>query len=547
MNKKKFFVTLLAVMMLATLFVGCSKAPNKPDESTAPNSNAPAGNATEGTEPAKQKDPVTLNIRFFGTENGHYRAVDPAIKEFEKQTKDTLNTTLNLTFTAPADYGSLHQLWITSGEDIDLFNPWEKDKFARDGALADLSEYFNNPKYPGLQKAFSEEYINDNKLYGKTYVIPITNAFMDMEGVWYRKDLLTKYGMKDISSYDDLYNFLEKVKENEKDMIPHANYGTAAFFKLFTDINAQQLEGKVFPFTGIGNPRKNFIYVQIADDEKSVAGVAAYGDPASEWANINPKYGLDYLMNQFNQAKRFNKFIPADTLTNTTGTGKQAASGFVTISNFKANEAKEKAQDPNAELGFWPIFKNNQEMAPGMQSTDGKAWNFMAIPASSKKIERTMEFLDWVFSSQENNDLFTYGIEGTNWEAVGSNQWKLPDGVDPAKNYLFPGYQMTWNPTLYRIPAGLPEQLQQYYEYQFKPETYKKNALAGFTFDQEPVKNEMAKCNTVMEKYLPFLLSGFGDVNDNLSKMNADLKDSGVDKIKEELKNQINAFLAQKK
>jgi putative aldouronate transport system substrate-binding protein len=49
-----------------------------------------------------------------------------------------------------------------------------------------------------------------------------------------------------------------------------------------------------------------------------------------------------------------------------------------------------------------------------------------------------------------------------------------------------------------------------------------------------------------MDKYLPFLLSGFGDVEENLAKMNKDLKDSGVDKIKEELKNQINTFLAQK-
>lgn len=543
---KKFLVMLLAVVMLTTLFAACSKQSNEQDGNTPKESNAPTSKPTESNEPVEKKDPVTLNIRFFGSENAHYRAVDPAIKEFEKRTKETLNTTLDLTFTPPADYGTKHQLWITSGEEVDLFIPWEKDKFARDGALADLSEYFNNPKYPGLQKAFSEEYINDNKLYGKTYVIPVTNSFMDMEGVWYRKDLLTKYGMDAIGSYDDLYNFLEKVKENEKDMIPFGNYGNTAFFKLFTDINAQQLEGKVFPFTGQGNPKRNFVYVQIAEDGKSVAGVAAYGDPASEWASFNAQYGLDYLMNQFNQAKRFNKFIPADTLTNTTGTGKQSAAGFVTLSNFKNDEAKIKAQNPNAELGFWPIFKNNQEMTPGTQSTDGKAWNFMAIPANSKKIDRTMEFLDWIFSNQENNDLFTYGIEGANWEPVGDKEWKLPDGVDPATNYVFPGYQLTWNPTLYRIPAGLPEELQHYYEYQFKPESYQKHVLAGFTFDQEPVKNEIAKCNTVMDKYLPFLLSGFGEVEDNLAKMNKDLKDSGVEKIKEELKNQINAFLAQK-
>ena len=176
-----------------------------------------------------QRIRVTLNINMFGSENGHYRNVDPAIQEFEKLTKDTLNTKLNIKFTPPADYGTKQQLWLTSGEDIDLMTVWDKEKFAKDGALADLSEYFNNPKYPGLQKAFPADYINDNKLFGKTYVIPITNAFMDMEGVWYRKDLSTKYGMKDISSYDDLYNFLDKVSQNEKDMVPYANYGNAAF------------------------------------------------------------------------------------------------------------------------------------------------------------------------------------------------------------------------------------------------------------------------------------------------------------------------------
>ncbi|MBD0384502.1 ABC transporter substrate-binding protein [Paenibacillus sedimenti] len=542
---KKFLVLPLAATMLAASIAGCSNGSSKPAESTAPK-----GNTAESTASAKKKDPVTLNIRFFGTENGHYRAVDPAFREFEKRTKDTLNTTLNVVWTPPADYGTKHQLWMTSGEDVDLFIPWELNKFAKDGVLADLGKYFNNPQYPGLQKAFSPEYINDNKIFGKTYAIPITNTFMDMEGVIYRKDLLKKYGMKDISSYDDLYNYLEKVKENEKDMVPFGNYGNTAFFKLFTDINAQQLEGKVFPFTGIGNPKKNFVYAQIADDGKSVAGVAALGDPASEWANINPKYGLDYVMNQFNQAKRFNKFIPADTLANPNGlVGKEekVAAGYVPVGGFKGTADKIKAKNPNAELGFWPIFKNNQELKPGTQSTDGKAWNFIAIPASSKKIDRTMEFLDWIFSNQENNDLFTYGIKGTNWEPVGTNQWKIPDGVDPAKNYGFPGYQLTWNPTLNRMPADLPEQVQKYYEYQFKPDTYKKHVLAGFTFDQEPVKSEIAKCNTVMDKYLPFLLSGFGDVNENLSKMNADLKAAGVDKIKEELKKQINAFLAQKK
>ncbi|MGG6312350.1 ABC transporter substrate-binding protein [Paenibacillus macerans] len=550
-KRLKLMALPLAAAIFAASLAGCQSNNSAQNaSSTSGNAGSASTNSSDnGNAQTAQKDPVKLNINLFGDDNTHYRNVDPVIKEFEKQTKDTLNTTLNISFTPPVDYAAKSQLWLSSGEPIDLMYASTgngMEKFVQDGAFADLSKYFNNPEYPGLQQAFSEQYVNDNKLYGKSYVIPITNSFMDMEGVWYRKDLLDKYGMSEINSYDDLYNFLDKVSQNEKDMQPFGNYGTYAFFKMFTDINAQQLEGKVFPFTGGANPKLNYILVQLADDEKSVAGVAAYGDPDSEWANINPQYGKEYILNEFKQAQRFNKFIPADALSNTAGTGKQVAAGFITLSNFQSQEAKVKSQVANAELDFWPIFKNNQEMIPHSQSTDGKAWNFLAIPASSKNIDRTMEFLDWIFSSQQNNDLFTYGIEGTNWEAVGDDQWKLPDGVDAAQNYLFPGYQLTWNPTLNRIPAGLPDKLQQYYQFEFNPDSYQKNALAGFIFEQEPVKNEIAKCNTVIANYLPFLLSGFGDVNENLSKMNADLKDAGVEKIKDELTKQINAFLAQK-
>lgn len=543
-KRQNFFAIPIISVVLAISLAGCQSNNSNSNEGNQP------ATTNQSTNNANQtKDPVNLNINLFGEENTHYRNVEPVIEEFEKMTKGTLNTTLNITWTPPVDFSTKSQLWMTSGEDIDLMYASTgngMEKFAQSGAFADLSKYFNNPDYPGLQAAFSEEYVNDNKLYGKSYVIPITNTFMDMEGVWYRKDLVDKYGMSEIHSYDDLYNFLEKISDNEKDLTPFGNYGTYAFFKLFTDINAQQLDGKVFPFVGGGNPKLNYIIVQLANDEKSVAGVAAYGDPASEWTNINPEYGQDYILNQFNQAKRFNKFIPADTLSNTAGTGQQAAAGFLTLSNFKAQEARVKAEVPNAELGFWPIFKNNQEMTPQSQSTDGKAWNFLAVPSSSKNIDRTMEFMNWIYLSQQNNDLFTYGIEGTNWEAVGDTEMKTPDSVDPAQNYLFPGYQLTWNPTLNRIPAGLPDQLVKYFEYQYNPDSFKKNALAGFLFDQEPVKNEIAKSNTVIANYLPLLMSGFDDVNENLSKMNADLKSAGVEKIKDELEKQINAFLAAK-
>ena len=130
---KKFLVLPLAVTMLAASIVGCSKESSEPAGSTAPISKT-----AESAAPATKKDPVTLKIRFFGTENGHYGNVDPVFREFEKRTKDTLNTTLDVIWTPPADFGTKQQLWLSSGEDFDLFVPFDKDRNAKEGALADL-------------------------------------------------------------------------------------------------------------------------------------------------------------------------------------------------------------------------------------------------------------------------------------------------------------------------------------------------------------------------------------------------------------------------
>ena len=76
---KKFLVLPLAVTMFAASIVGCSKESSEPAGSTAPISKT-----AESAVPATKKDPVTLKIRFFGTENGHYGNVDPVFREFEK-------------------------------------------------------------------------------------------------------------------------------------------------------------------------------------------------------------------------------------------------------------------------------------------------------------------------------------------------------------------------------------------------------------------------------------------------------------------------------
>ncbi len=539
----KGMILFLTFAMLITSLSACKKTKEEGSTDTT------GTQAVSETTGKKVPDPVTLNIYLFGEESKHYRNVDGVISEIENRVKDTLNTKLNITWTPPADYKQKLPMWIASGEDIDLMfdAPWMSlSKMASDGAYADLGKYFNNDQYPGLKKAFSADFINSNKVLGKAYAIPITNTFMDMEGIIYRKDLLEKYGMKPIASYDDLYDFLTKVQENEdsKKYVGYANYGDRGFFKEFWDRNDRELNGRVYNLMSINN--MEYLQVAFSADGKSVSGIATLGDTDENYKGFDPKYGKQFVIDLYNTTKKYNKFLIKDVLVAGTTLPPFSGAQYTTLNSYQTELSKLKVKDPNAELAFWPLQKNCRELTPGGQSTDFKAWNFAAVPVASKKIDRTMAFLDWLYGSQENVDLLIHGIEGKDWTAIGDKQWKVPDGVDGNSTYMWPGYQLGWTPAYYRT-VEVPEEMQKYFDYEFSQDTFKANLLAGFSFNTEPVKAEMAKCATINDKYIKPLLAGvFDDPEAELKKFSEELNASGVDKIKAEITKQLNEFLASK-
>jgi putative aldouronate transport system substrate-binding protein len=509
------------------------------------------GSNAVGTASERTPDPVTLNIFLFGTDNMHYRNINPVIAEFEKRTGDTLNTRLNIVWTPSGEYTQKLPLWIASGEDMDLVfdAPWRYlGKFASDGVYRDLEKYFGNDDYPGLKTAFPAEYLNDNRFYGKICAIPVTNTFMDMEGVYYRKDLLDQYGMKPIATYDDLYAFLAKAaeRENPNTIMPFATYGKWGFWVMFQEPGRRAKEAGIYSF----NPgtSASYIDVQLSPDRKSVSGIAAYGDTEESYRNFDKWYGKEYVLNYFNNCKKFSSFIDKNIFVNSAATGVHYAAVYGTIRGYVDRQAQEEKDIPGAKFEFWPIHEEERNMLPGARVTDYKAWNYLCIPVTSAKADRTMKFIDWVYGSQENNDLFNYGIEGVNWVAAGEGQWALKEGVDQTTNYLWPGYQLGWSPVYHRTPENLPERAKRYYQYQFNKDTYYKSDLAGFTFNTDSVKGEVAKCSSIAESYLQLLGCGiYDDTEAKLKEMHEKMAASGIDRIKAELKRQLEEFLASKK
>lgn len=529
--KVKRLATALLSVALAGSTVACGKSDTENSASPAPSA------GTASSAPA----PVTLKGMLFGDMPKDLPAV---LAEFEKRTKDTLNIKLDIAWNPSADHKQKVKLMMAAGETVDFV--FDADfmnlrELVPQGAYAQLDKYFNNDAYPGLKKSFTQEFINNNKRFDDhLYTIPFTQYFYDLPVVYIRKDLREKLGFKPIESYDQLQSFYEKVLESEKGITPLAVKGNGGFLEMLAPDREDLNTVRPVNLSGIT------YFVHLTDDLKTVKDIVALGDAESEWAKLPAPYNtMKNTFVQYDKWAEWSKYLEKDVLSQKDHkayfmSGK-AASYYGTISSYSADKKKLQETLAGSDLEFFVLKQSIRNMESKAISTSYKSNNSIAIPATSKNIDRTMQFFDWLFQSRENHDLFEYGIQGKHWEPVGDNQLKL---LDESKNYTFPGYEFTWNPNMIRLPADLDDTAKKYFEYSAKPDTYYAAVLAKFAFDTTNVKGEFANVQSKADPFIQTLKAGqIKDWEKEVVKLNAELKNLGMDKLRAELKKQVQAYL----
>ncbi|WP_168120540.1 ABC transporter substrate-binding protein [Paenibacillus sp. HB172176] len=531
----KTLTSALALTLMASGLAACSGNNNGEDNNSAPNN---SGSATATSDTGSKLDPVTLKIMLFGDRPAD---LDKVIDQFENQTEDSLNTKLDFEFNPNADHKQKLTLKMSAGETVDAaFDaPWMTlNQNVSLGYYQELDKYFNNDEYPGLKASFSEDFLNANKINGHIYAIPLTNAFYDIDVVYIRKDLREKYGMDPIDSYDDLQAYLENVMKNEKNMIPMGNKGDRGFYKMFN------LEDKLTNAKLISGTTPAFNVV-LSDDGKKVLGAVTLGDSADKFADLPAPFNDPYYFYpQYDKYVEWNKYIQTDVLSEKDhgalfASGKSAASEG-TIGGAASTREKLKSAVPGADIEYFIYNSHVRNMEEGAIGTDYKAWNDIVIPVTSKNIDRTMKLFDWIFSSQENHDLIELGIEGQHWTKDGDRYYKM---TDQTSNYLFPSYEFTWS-TMSRINGNNDEATLKVLDYQSQNSTYYLQPLSGFTFNVEPVKSEVAKIGPVGGAVDPVFKNGM-DKNwkETAAKVNKQMEALGLEKVRQELIKQVQAFL----
>lgn len=541
---KAMWKQLFLLVIIVALAAACSN--NNVGKST--NEGSTNSGSKNGDGEAAKIDPATLKIMLFGDEPVD---MDKIAAEFESQTKDTLNTKLEFEFNSADDHKQKMKLKMSTDEQVDLaFDAvWQNlNQHVSQGLYTELDKYFNNDEYPGLKAAFSEEFLESNKINGHIYVIPLTQYYTDIEAVLIRKDLREKYGMEPITTYEQYETYLQNVQKNNPELIPLALKGARGFFKMFeVETNSPTFRGANWAVNGVGITGTGVDFnVSLSEDGKTVTGVTTIGDPVADYAAFPAPFNdRDSIYAAYDKYVQFNPYVQKDSLSEKENqplfrAGK-AASYEGTINGIPTDRAELQKAVPGADVEAFVYLSCAADKKEGCIPTDYKAWNDIVVPITAKDADRSMKFVDWLFSSQANHDLFELGIEGTHWTAEGDKQYKQTESTS---NYLFPVYELTWNPIMSRVNAENDAETLQYMDYQGKNESYFRIPLSGFNFNSDPVKTEIAKVQPKFDQAIQIIRHGL-DPNwkTTAEQLNKELRALGLEKIREELKMQIQAYL----
>ncbi len=511
---------------------------------------------------ASAEGKTTVKIQVMNA----YQNLDPVLEEYYKRVANDpvlSGIELDFSYVTGADYkDKINMLMTTKDEQLDLvfIGAWHGlENFAKSGLLTDLSKYFNNPEYPGLQKAFSEGMVEAAMTYYQDadgnwnkglYKIPLMQAMEDMRGLRYREDLRVKYDLPEITDDETLMQYLDTVMENEMDMafgwsmyMGFAYQGTPHFSGMLENVYDLDIFG--------GNWEAPF-YIGLSEDGTQVLNAVIMGDDAAEFAKMPAGYQNDFIT-----AYRLDQLKWEKHLSPYRGTSEEEV-GYAPLCYSPLTEMPTAINDlqkdtdllsiwPDASVRFYPVEKAQREMTPGAIVSPMVSNNFICVPSWSTNVDATMKFLDWMFASQENHDLFELGVEGLHWEAVGESGYRSL-GTDESNTYTMPGYSFCWNPNYVRFNETVidNEELLKYYEYQNNVASYTPSLIAGFSFDTTPVATEVATITAYAgEMQLRFALGG-NQTEKLIAEFHEKAEAAGLEKVRAELVSQLQAFLDMK-
>ncbi|HPU42135.1 MAG TPA: extracellular solute-binding protein, partial [Acetivibrio clariflavus] len=262
----------------------------------------------------------------------------------------------------------------------------------------DITDLF--PKYaPNYYRELKSNKMGEESLYnssinGKIYSVPCNAFNCPRYFIVARKDLVDKYANGGFETLEDYGDFLKSVKENEPDLIPGAVY-SRTFFDAYMKGNGYYNYQTVI-FSNWEGEEKN-LYLLEDTEEFSKAYSLLENWRKNGYAPKNP-YSYD-------KSSFISKGLLASLLTN-------------------SDEVHNRGIDEGLnDYGYrmYPLYLDKTHVIMPKSKS-------VAVAKNSKNPERVLMFIEWLHKSQENYDLFRFGVNGRNYSLDGENI-SYPEGI----------------------------------------------------------------------------------------------------------------------
>lgn len=526
MNSNRIIALITAMVMTLSLVAcgGASKSVSSSDEQTTATEadvTISDNSAIDGENPwagiVDTSKEMTMYVHVFGTDPTDMSEVLDLINA---RLMKLVNTKIELSFIALADWPTKYPLLLTGGDSIDLvyasgWNGYAEN--AKKGAFVELTPDFINTYMPMSAKMESEAAWKQAKVGDQIYAVPRNYTQNQSYGaVLIRKDIREKYGIPEVTDFDSYENFLFEVAANDKE-----GYGMYAFPSL-------PMVGEfMMPEQNVYTVYNNLVWC--ADDEPDADNLQfLYTTDAYHW----------YIEKMAEWAKR--GVWPTSAISSTTHTFDQFSEGRSYSLAARLQEVGtylRAAEALGGECEFVDIIPDGSYTRLSDYSGD-----MMAISSFSQDPERAALVLDILKCDKEINELCQGGIEGRHY--IANDDGTRSNGPE-YEDYEYSGW--AWGlreGTYYREEAVDPRIAS--VEASFNEKLMPDNMwiFDGFSTDDTKYSAEIAVINSIVSEYqYSFDLGVYGDqTEEKYQEFVKKLNDAGLEKVMEEWINQAKTF-----
>ena len=378
------------------------------------------------------------------------------------------------------------------------------------GQLVDITDLVEK-LCPDAIEAIGTENLDACKVNGVLYGLPPTKEYGVQYGAVMRKDLVEKYDINidAITTWEDLGPVFEIIKANEPEIYPLVSFDSS------TSIS-EMILGSEFDLC---QDKMGVVYLD--DQEGTVVNLFETSEYRSAIDLVRSWYNSGYVYKDI-------------TTTQETGESLMAAGkAFCWLANMKPGYAEQESKNTGVEM----VQVN---ISDGISCTQDVAALQMGIARNCENVEKTLEFLNLLYTDADLMNLLANGIEGQHYVLNEQGKATLPEGVTDS-GYVFNHWEIGNNFITYLWDSDVDDLWGMTEE--FNSNTYKSPAF-GLSFDLSEVSTEVAAVSSTMSQYRMVLENGTVDAESMLPQFVDKLQSAGINEIISVKQAQMDEFLS---